>query len=114
MSKIMMYRYPKSYKGNGVDKGITKGDVIFDDEENPVQRFLFDYVIIEKEMKEAAIKQGWRNSTQEAYELNAGKEDNLPATRAELEAKAKELGIKFPPNTKDSTLSAKIEEKLKA
>ncbi len=39
-------------------------------------------------------------------------EDDAPPTRDELEAKAKELGISFNGNTKDTTLMTKIDEAL--
>jgi hypothetical protein len=38
--------------------------------------------------------------------------DNSPPTRAELETKAKELGIKFDGRTKDKKLGQLIQEKL--
>lgn len=38
--------------------------------------------------------------------------DNAPPTRAELETKAKELGIKFDGRTKDKKLGQLIEERL--
>lgn len=38
--------------------------------------------------------------------------DNAPPTRAEMEAKATELGIKFDGRSSDKTLLAKIEEAL--
>ena len=40
-------------------------------------------------------------------------EDNAPVTRAELETKARELGIKFDGRTGDKTLLARIESALK-
>lgn len=39
--------------------------------------------------------------------------EDAPPTRAELEAKATELGIKFDGRTADKTLAAKIAEALK-
>jgi len=40
--------------------------------------------------------------------------DNAPPTRAELETKAKELGIAFDGRTSDKKLTAQIADKLKA
>jgi hypothetical protein len=40
-------------------------------------------------------------------------DDNDPATRDELEAKAQELGIKFDGRTSDKKLNSLIEAKLK-
>lgn len=40
--------------------------------------------------------------------------DNAPPTRAELEAKAEELGIQFKPQLGDRKLAALIDAKLKA
>lgn len=41
-------------------------------------------------------------------------EDDAPPTRAELEAKAKELGIKFDGRTSDKKLGQLIQDKLSA
>jgi hypothetical protein len=41
-------------------------------------------------------------------------EDDAPATRAEMEAKAAELGVKFDGRTTDARLLAKITEALRA
>lgn len=49
----------------------------------------------------------------EAYE-NPKVDEVSPPTRAELEHKAKELGIKFDGRTSDKKLSDAIDEKLKA
>ena len=40
-------------------------------------------------------------------------DDNAPPTRAELQAKATELGIKFDGRTSDKTLLAKIDAAMK-
>ncbi len=63
---------------------------------------------------EAALENGWYRTLGEAIKgEHADIEDDEggdeePATRAELEAKATELGIKFQHNTKDKTLAEKI------
>jgi hypothetical protein len=79
----------------------------------------FDYIIVDAD-EEGAIEQalsgGWFLTTPEAKaakdEADAAKvakvqkPDNLlPATRAELEQKANELGIKFNDKTSDKKLS---------
>lgn len=46
--------------------------------------------------------------------VEAVPEDDAPPTRAELEAKAKELGIKFDGRTGDKKLGQLIQDKLSA
>jgi len=63
----------------------------------------------------AAKKAGWFDSVGEALEAwKSGKvtepEDNAPPTRAEMEQRAKELGIKFDGRTTDAALLRKISE----
>jgi hypothetical protein len=63
----------------------------------------------------AAKKAGWFDSVPEALEsFRSGKvaepEDNAPPTRAEMEQRAKELGIKFDGRTTDAALLRKISE----
>lgn len=59
-----------------------------------------------------AKKQGWFETTTEAVEAFQ-KVDDSPATRTELETKARELGIKFDEFTTDADLSAAIDADLK-
>jgi hypothetical protein len=47
-------------------------------------------------------------------EVQAEPQDDAPPTRAELEAKATELGIKFDGRTKDKKLGQLIQDKLGA
>jgi hypothetical protein len=70
---------------------------------------------------ESALREGWFASLQEAAETAAGirdaqvpADDDAPPTRAEMEAKAIELGIKFDGRTTDARLLAKIIDALKA
>ena len=62
---------------------------------------LFDYVIA------AHIKLGWSLTASEPKESDDGQ-----PTRAELEEKAKELGIKFDGRTSDAKLASNIKAAL--
>ncbi|MEY4761252.1 MAG: hypothetical protein RLZZ200_1108 [Pseudomonadota bacterium] len=61
---------------------------------------------------DAALNDGWFNTMPEAIAGNASvvetPADDKPPTRAELEQKATELGIKFDKKTKDEDLAKKI------
>lgn len=67
---------------------------------------------------DAAVADGWHASLEQAVapklEAKATEpaNDNAPPTRAELEAKATELGLKFDGRTGDKTLSERIEAAL--
>lgn len=74
----------------------------------------FDTLIARDEAeKDAAQSAGWRLTTDEAREHAPVPSDDVPATRAELEAKADELGIKHDKRTSDAKLSAKIAAELR-
>ena len=64
----------------------------------------------------AALAGGWFSTLPEAIEGKSveaqAKEDNAPPNRAELEAKAKELGIKFDGRTNDAKLGKLIADAL--
>jgi len=70
----------------------------------------------------AAINEGWFDSVPAALEGKRPQEvkkdaaevpsDNAPVTRAELEAKATELGIKFDGRTSDAKLAKLIGDNL--
>jgi len=62
-----------------------------------------------------AIGDGWFASVPEAMAPKQPNEaaDTAPATRAELEAKATELGLKFDGRTSDRKLSDLIDEAIK-
>ena len=80
----------------------------------------FDYIIIEDaDELAAALADGWAMTTAEALAAlapaagtSAG--DNAPPTRAELEAKAAELGVEFSPRIGDTKLLERIEAALAA
>lgn len=72
---------------------------------------------------EAALKDGWFNDVISALapkvepiaradDVGDVVADDLPPTRAELEAKAVELGLKFDGRTSDRKLSSLIDEAL--
>lgn len=81
----------------------------------------FDYTVVDADEEgaiEAAKTDGWFETTTEAKEAaDAAKakreaELNAPPTRAELEAKAKELDIKFNDKTSDKKLADLIAASL--
>jgi len=60
-----------------------------------------------------AKAQGWTDDEPvETEEIESTDDADAPPTREELEAKARELGISFNGNTKDSTLITKINDAL--
>lgn len=68
---------------------------------------------------DAALADGWHLSTGEAAAPApaapaAEVPDDAPPSRAELEAKATELGIEFSPRIGDAKLAERIAEKLAA
>lgn len=71
----------------------------------------YSYLLVEdKKQYDSAIADGWFPNLLEA--IAPPKE--LPPTRAELDAKATELGIKFDGRMSDKTIADKIAENLKA
>lgn len=78
----------------------------------------YEYVAVQdEEQLHARLKEDWSVSLLEAVaHANCPNEDvddqeeDHPATREELEVKAKELGIKFDGRTSDASLLKKIEE----
>ena len=100
----------------------------------PRQFWMYWLVVLLIEELDAAIADGWHVSLPEAYaareaalapkpldipapvlpEPEAIPDDNAPPTRAEMIAKADELGIKVDARWSDKTLLAKIEEALAA
>ena len=70
----------------------------------------------DQEDLDAKLGNGWFTTLPEAIDANdkpaVVKSDDAPPTRAELEAKAKELGIQFGKKTTDVELSASITKAL--
>lgn len=65
----------------------------------------------------AALADGWHTTSTAAAEAlapDAPASDSAPPTRAELEQKATELGLKFDGRTGDKKLAAMIADKLGA
>lgn len=94
MSKTMLYQHPGPHLIHGGR---------------------FDYVVVPDEDVEAKLAEGWHLTTDAARAAaEAPQEDSAAPTRAELEAKATELGIKFDGRTSDKTLGEKIAAALKA
>jgi len=69
MSKVMLYRHPRTIKGNDVNKGFTK-----------VKGVEFDWIIVEDKEVEACLKQGFYPTTDEAI----GAEDDVTETTPDL------------------------------
>ena len=84
----------------------------------PMHGGLFATLIVQSAEEEtAAAAQGWHLTTTEAAEALAAKgsdDDTAPPTRAELEAKATELGIEFSARIGDKKLGERIAEALAA
>jgi len=91
------------YKGNGKTK---------------LHSVMVDYIVIDEEEVESLLEDGYFKTPIEADEAANDKvesDDDIKTkapTRKEMEDKAKELGIKFPSNIKDSTLLGKINAKI--
>ena len=85
----------------------------------------YDHALVESQSEmDAALKAGWFATLPEALEVKAvaapppttesKSADDAPPTRAELEAKAKELHIEFSPNIGDKKLFERIQAALGA
>jgi len=90
----------------------------------------YDHALVESQAEfDAALKAGWFATLPEALEtkpvavpppstetkpMASPPADDAPPTRAELEAKAKELGIEFSPNIGDKKLGERIQAALDA
>jgi hypothetical protein len=80
----------------------------------------FDYLIAEDADELAAmLADGWSLTTDDALTVkakqdDAGTPDDAPLTRAELEAKAVELGVEFSPRLGDLKLAERIEAAIAA
>lgn len=70
------------------------------------------FIAQDEQDEAAALADGWHLTTPEAVaavsKSAATEDDEAPPTRAELEAKATELGIKFDGRTTDAKLGEKI------
>lgn len=70
----------------------------------------FDYKLVSDEADHSeALESGWFDTLPEALDANP---ETAAPTRAELEAKALELGLKFDGRTGDRKLAAAIESAL--
>lgn len=80
---------------------------------------MVDYIVVPLDLVDKTIALGWFSTITEALAAVATAEpddvpaDDAPVTRAELEAKATDLGLKFDGRTSDAKLLAKIDEALK-
>lgn len=81
---------------------------------------MVDYIVVPLDLVDKTIALGWFATIPEALAAAAAPAepddvpaDDAPVTRAELEAKATELGLKFDGRTTDAKLLAKIDEALK-
>lgn len=81
----------------------------------------YDYLIVEAEDVEAALVDGWYRTAAEAKEAGTPKveapvevpADDTPPTRAELEQKAAEIGLKVDGRWSDKKLGEAIAAALK-
>lgn len=80
-------------------------------------------IVDDQDALDAALAEGWSLTTDEARAPKAEAapqtspppaDDNAPPTRAELEAKATELGIEFSPRIGDAKLAERIDAALAA
>ena len=87
---------------------------------NPRHGGTFDQILVQDEAEHAAaLAAGWFATLPEAIEGPKAEapdptDDTRDPTRAELEAKAKELGIEFSPNIGDKKLAERIQAALDA
>jgi hypothetical protein len=76
----------------------------------------YDYCILPDEDVDEALTEGWARTPPEARAIHEASKvvpaDNAPPTRAELEAKARQLGIKFDGRTGDVNLAKAIKDAL--
>lgn len=82
---------------------------------------MVDYIIVPLDLVDKTIALGWFATIPEALaaaavpaEPDDVPADDAPVTRAELELKATELGLKFDGRTSDANLLAKLDEAMKA
>jgi hypothetical protein len=87
-----------------------------------LQEGTFDtLIVLDEKSHESAKAEGWHDTSPaakdahtDAIEAKLKATDNEPPTRAELEAKATEMGIDFKGTWGDKKLLSEIEAKLKA
>lgn len=77
----------------------------------------YDYVgVNDQEKLDAKLSDGWFTTLPEAIDANdnpvLASDENAQLTRKDLEASAKEIGIKFNKKTTDAELSAAISSEL--
>ena len=107
MNQTMLYKWPGTHE--------VHGD-------------FFDYIVVNDSDIEQVLAQGWHLTTPEAKEaskpkpleldpqpliepvvVEIGTAEEGPPTRAEMESKARELGIKFDGRTPDAKLLSQID-----
>lgn len=71
-------------------------------------------VVSDAAQEEAAEMDGWKGTVEQAIEAGQVKPHEPPPTRAEMELKAKELGLTFDGRTSDAKLLKAIADKLAA
>jgi hypothetical protein len=87
---------------------------------------MVDYIVVPDHLDDETVASGWFRTIPEALaavvpvvasepvsEASEVASDDAPPTRAEMEQKATELGVKFDGRTTDAKLLARIEEALK-
>jgi hypothetical protein len=87
---------------------------------------MVDYIVVPDHLDDETVASGWFRTIPEALaavvlvvasepvsDASEVVPDDAPPTRAEMEQKATELGVKFDGRTTDAKLLARIEEALK-
>ncbi len=87
---------------------------------------MVDYIVVPDQLDDETVASGWFRTIPEALaavapvvasepvsEASEVVPDDAPPTRAEMEQKATELGVKFDGRTTDAKLLQRIEEALK-
>ncbi len=87
---------------------------------------MVDYIVVPDHLDDETVASGWFRTIPEALaavahvvasepvsDASEGVSDDAPPTRAEMEQKATELGVKFDGRTTDAKLLQRIEEALK-
>jgi hypothetical protein len=99
------------------DESMKNATMVYRPGAELIHGHLVDYRVIDADEVEQALAEGWFRTPTEAGEsakpAPAVPADDAPVTRAELQAKAKELGIKFDGRTTDKKLADAIAAKLK-
>lgn len=73
----------------------------------------FDYIIVDSCDIDQHLKQGWSLTMDDAKQATPAVADDSKPTRAELEQKAVELGIRIHGKMADKTIAQMIDDRIK-